>query len=106
MELLNVLKAQSTWLFDTNDINPRGKNFLPEMLEWLKEKYQFQTTPASIKDVDQTKGLAFRTGSFSLGIEALAVDLTLYTDGVIGNTYSSTHATDLVLREVLSEWAL
>jgi hypothetical protein len=106
MELLNVLKAQSVWLFDTNDLNPRGRNFLPEMLEWLKDRYEFQTAPASVTDLDDTKGLAFKRGSFSLGGDTLVVELTLYNDGVIANTFASTNATDLFLEDVFSESAV
>jgi hypothetical protein len=106
MELKNVLKAQSVWLFDTHDINPRGKNFLPEMLEWLKERYNFQVAPASVKELDETKGLAFKRGSFSLGGESLVVEITLYNDGVIANTFSSTSATDLFLKDIFAESAI
>src|ERR1035438_3902196 len=100
MQLLNVLKAQSVWLFETHDLNPRGKSFLPEMLEWLKERYEFQTAPASVKDIDDSKGLTFKQGSFPLGSDTLVVEISLYNDGVIANTYSSTAATDMFLKDV------
>jgi hypothetical protein len=102
MELLNVLKAQSVWLFDANDLNPRGQYFFPELIEWLAEIYQFKKSPKTPDDLDETKGLAFKQGAFSLGDELLAVELTLYNDGVIANTYSSTRATDLFLEDALS----
>jgi hypothetical protein len=105
MQLINVVKAQSVWLFDTADINPRGKVFLPDMLEWLKDKYIFQTAPKSIAEVDDTKGLAFKQGSFLLGGERLLVEITLYNDGVIANTVSSTTATDMFLKDFFSNTA-
>jgi len=106
MELLNVLRAQSVWLFDTHDLNPRGKSFLPEMLEWLKDRYEFQTAPISVADLDDSKGLAFKLGSFPLGGDTLVVEITLYNDGVIANTFSSTTATDLFLKDVFSQAAI
>lgn len=105
MELLNVLKAQSVWLFDANDLNPRGKSFFPDLIEWMTEIYQFQKVPKSPDDLDDTKGLAFKQGVFSLGDEALTVELTVYNDGLIANTYSSTRATDLFLQDALSNAA-
>jgi hypothetical protein len=106
MQLLNVLRAQSVWLFETSDINPRGKTFMPDMLEWLKERYEFQTAPASVKDLDDSKALAFKQGSFPLGNDRLIVELALYSDGVIANSYSSTTATDMFLKDVFSQSAI
>ena len=105
MELLNVIRAQSVWLFDPNDLNPRGKNFLPELIDWLRAKYNFQQVPTGPSDLDETKGLAFKLGEFQLGSERLAIELKIYTDGVIANTYSSTQATDKFLDGVLTSIA-
>jgi hypothetical protein len=101
MELLNVLKAQSTWLFDVNDLNPRGKFFLPEMLDWFRERYNFLKAPSSVTDLDETKGLAFKHGSFHLGSDQLVVEVTIYNDGLLANSYSSTQATDIFLDDAL-----
>jgi hypothetical protein len=106
MELLNVLKAQSVWLFETSDLNPRGTSFLPEMLEWLKDRYEFHVAPTSVTDLDDSKGLAFKRGSFPLGGDTLVAEITLYNDGVIANTFSSTTATDLFLKDVFSQSAI
>jgi hypothetical protein len=101
MELLNILRAQAVWLFDANDLNPRGKHFLPELVEWLKETYKFRQAPKSFDDLDDTKGLAFKQGAFQLANDSLTVEFTIYTDGLIANTYSSTDATDLFLHDIL-----
>ncbi len=105
MELLNVLKAQSVWLFDANDLNPRGKHIFPDLIEWLKDRYEFQQAPKSPDDLDETKGLAFKQGSFPLGKDLVTVEATIYTDGLIANTWSSTRATDLFLEDALSNAA-
>jgi hypothetical protein len=101
MELLGVFKAQAVWLFDANDLNPRGKYIFPDLIDWLRKTYQFQQTPKSPNDVDESKGLAFKQGAFRLGADLVTVEFTLYTDGVIANTYSSTQATDLFIEDVI-----
>jgi hypothetical protein len=101
MQLLNVNRAQAVWLFDVNDLNPRGKFFLPELLEWLKETYNFQQSPKSVNDLDETKGLTFKQGAFHMGDDLLTVEVAIYNDGLIANTYSSTHATDVFLQNLL-----
>jgi len=103
MELLNVARARSMWLFDINDLNPRGKSVLSDILEWLKNSYVFSKFPASINDQEaQTKALAFLQGNFQLREEFfIDVDLRLYNDGIIADTRSSTDDTDLFLNDVL-----
>jgi hypothetical protein len=105
MQLLSVGRAQSVWLFDANDLNPRGRYIFPDLIEWLKEEGQFEVFPKSPDDLDETKGLAFKRGSFPLGNEDLTVELTLYNDGVIANTYSSTKATDIFIENTLTNAA-
>jgi hypothetical protein len=102
MELLNVVRAQSVWLFDANDLNPHGKNFFTDLIEWMKEHYQFQKSPSTPEDLDPSKGLAFKQGAFNMGGEQLTVELTIYNDGLIANSYSSTRATDRFLEDALS----
>ena len=38
MELLNVQKARSVWLFDSNDLNPRGRSIGTDLFEWIKAR--------------------------------------------------------------------
>jgi len=103
MELLNVMAAKSVWLFDINDLNPQGKSFIPDLFAWLTERYQFRTFPKSPSDLDETKGLAFKegTGRTDEG-DPINFELTIYNDGVIANTWSSTRYTDAFIEQVLS----
>lgn len=103
MKTLNVISARSIWLFDINDLNPRGKDIVPELLGWLKENYQFDKAPASINDVSDVKSFKFERGRFMVKEEIyIAVDLEIYNDGIIGNSRSSTRDTDKFLEDVLS----
>jgi len=102
VQVLSVATARSVWLFDMNDLNPKGKSFLPDLMSWLKEKYKFQTVPKSLDDVDQqTKGLMFKAGEFHADAETVNVNLGIYTDGLTADTWSSTKDSDLFLDELL-----
>jgi len=103
MQLLNVLTARSTWLFDVNDLNPRGKSFFSDLIVWLRGRYGFSTFPSTPSDVDQSKGLAFKGGKFQTKDKVnLAVELIIYTDGLVANTYSSTEDTDMFIEDALA----
>jgi len=102
-----VVSAKSTWLFDLNELNPRGKAIFPELLEWLEEEYHFEKAPKSTTDLDDTKALLFSQGSFQVREEIfVGVELRVYTDGLIATTWSSTRDTDAFLSDVLTSAAV
>ena len=104
MELLNVVKARSVWLFDLNDLNPRGKSVFPRLIEWLKDNCSFSKVPSSATDFDETKALAFLDGHFQIrGGSFLSVDLRIYNDGLIADTRSSTTDSDAFLKYLLDQ---
>lgn len=104
MELLNVVKARSIWLFDPNDLNPRGKSVLPDLIDWLKDNYSFSKVPSSPTDFDDTKALPFLDGHFQVKEEIfIGVDLRIYTDGLVADTRSSTTESDAFLKDVLDQ---
>jgi len=106
MELLNVITARSAWIFDINELNPRGKSLYPDLFDWLKDAYHFQKFPSSVTDVDETKALAFSQGEVQVREEIfVAVELKIYTDGLVANTWSSTQDTDAFLDDVLKSAA-
>jgi hypothetical protein len=102
MEKVSVGLARSIWLFDVNELNPTGKNFLPDLLLWLGEKYSFQTFPRSIADLDkEQKGFIFKTGEFQSAAGAITVNFSFFNDGVVAETWSSTENGDELLGELL-----
>ena len=106
MQLLNVATARSTWLFDLNDLNPRGKNVMDDLVGWLKDAYRFEKAPSSSTDLDESKGLAFKRGSFQVKEEIfVAVNVTIYADGIVADTWSSTHDADAFIQDALSSAA-
>ena len=115
MELLSVQRARSAWIFDANDLNPRGKEMGTELLNWLKDAYRFSKFPASVTDLDDSKALYFGGGKFHVpkeGLlvqpireEAITVELRVYNDGIVGDTRSSTDDTDAFLSDVVESFA-
>jgi hypothetical protein len=101
MQLLSVIRARSIWLFDTLDLNPFGKHL--EVIEWLKENYHFLKYPSSIADFDRSGGLAFSNGAFQIKDDlVIDVGLSIYPDGLVADTRSSTKDTDVFLENLLS----
>ena len=103
MELLNVITARAIWLFDLNELNPRGKSFFSDLLDWLKDSYNFDKAPSSTTDLDKdTKAWSFVRGSFQVGDEIFVdVNLKVYIDGLIADTWSSTRDSEAFLADAV-----
>jgi hypothetical protein len=102
MQKISVGLARSIWLFDVNDLNPTGKSFFPDILLWLGEKYSFQTFPKSLADRDEEKkGYLFKAGEFQSTEGAITVNFSLFGDGVVAETWSSTENGDAFLEDVV-----
>jgi hypothetical protein len=103
MELLNIVTARAVWLFDISELNPRGKTLFPEIFEWMKDTYNFDTSPKSVNDIDSTKAFVFSRGTFQVREEIfIDVELKIYSDGFIANTSSSTRDAEAFLEDALN----
>ena len=112
MRVLKVIIARSIWLFPAAHMNPEGKAIDIDLIEWLKKTYQFQKYPSSAYDLDsETKSLAFSGGKFKSGYEKngkeryVSLSLSIYPDGLVVNTESSTLEGDKFLEEGLTSVA-
>ena len=106
MQKISVGLARSVWLFDINELNPAGKSIFPDVLIWLGEKYSFQSFPKSIAEIDpEKKGYLFKTGQFQTDDEEITVNFSIYSDGLIAETWNSTEKGDLLLDEILHSGA-
>jgi len=91
MKLKSVMTARAVWLFDINDLNPKGKSIFPDLFDWLKEQYHFQKIPQSMEDRNAQGGLTFTSGDFQVKEEIfIDVGLEVYNDGLVAITRSST----------------
>lgn len=102
MELLNVVTARVIWSFDINELNPTGQKVFPALLDWLKQTYNFEKAPSSVADRDESQGLSFLRGSFQAKEEIFViVQLKMYRDGFIADTWSSTRDSEAFLGDAL-----
>ena len=103
MELLSVIRARSIWLLQLQDINPRGKYIEGHLIEWLRDRYHFLKCPSSVYDRDTSQALVFVNGSFKVedGL-SINIDLSIYNDGLIADSRSSTKNTDTFIEDILN----
>jgi hypothetical protein len=104
MDLLNVNLARSVWLFNIDELNPQGKNILADLIDWLKETYHFEKGPESLEGLNDNKGLSLLNGEFQVRPEIfIQTNLTVYLDGVVAETRSSTTDADAFISDVLEQ---
>src|ERR1051326_6239646 len=119
MKLIHVQKARAIWLFDWRDLNPRGKDVTEDLIDWIKDSYQFATAPdtqvahlavpttSSASTGQAPEGLVFHRGHFQVR-EELFVEissLSIFADGIVIDTPSSTHDADRFARDLLESAA-
>jgi hypothetical protein len=106
MQLLSVGVARSVWLFDIKELNPAGKNIFPDILMWAGGRYSFKSFPKSVNEVDEkTKGFVFKTGEFQAKDDVITVNVSLFTDGLVAESWASTEKTDAFLEDLLQSAA-
>ena len=105
MKLLSVKQARAIWLIQLVDLNPRGLNLLT-LIPHIVTKYKFQLFPVKPDELGfgkETKEIKFSGGSFQKDPQHdIGVDLTLYNDGLVVDTRSSTEDSDIFLSEFLN----
>ena len=108
MKCLSVISARCTWLFNLNELNPKGLRLFPQLTDALTEAYDFDDQPDDAPlepGTDKAQpGLKFKNGQFEIGDGAVRVALELYDDGIIGESAVSTEVTSLFLQHAI-DWA-
>src|SRR5260370_13395488 len=103
MEVINVRGARSIWLVDTRHLNPRGMSLYP-IFAAIKDRYKFQTFPRTPEELALTnpQGVTFGGGVFAVEDRYHAVNkATMYADGFVADTGSSTAFSDAFLEDLL-----
>jgi hypothetical protein len=100
MKILFVGLARAIWLFDLSRFNSQGISYQAALVE-IGKRYKFAKIPNSIIDFDERKGLPFKAGTFvnSKG-RSLLISFTIYIDGFVAETMSSTDDATEFLVEV------
>jgi hypothetical protein len=109
MKLIHTKLARSIWLFDIRDLNPKGKDIVADLVEWIKDKYSFAIAPDPDNPVPEPSlaksptlpqqappqasgGMLFQRGRFQAQEDIFVeiASLTIYDDGIVVDTTSST----------------
>jgi len=104
MEIIKVQLARSVWLFDTQELNPRGLRLFPEIYSALYRRYSFSSIPKP-EEIQAGGSLYFKQGRFldpQSGV-SVEIELELHGDGLVSNCRHSTEAADAFLKDSL-EW--
>jgi hypothetical protein len=101
MQLNSVLLARAFLFLESNDLNPRGTAFFPDVIRALTERYRFQKVPGKIEELDETKGVEFVLGYSGNTTIDKAV---LYAKGMSLDTRATTQESEAILEEILT-WA-
>lgn len=103
MKILSVRVARSVWLFPTDYINPNGSSVIP-VIEGVIDRYSFLVHP-SLAEVfnSENMSLELKAGTFIRQDNIpVHVSLSVYRDGMVADTQSSTMDSDLFLEDVLT----
>ena len=104
MKLLSVKQARAIWLINLIDLNPRGRNILALVAD-IVNKYKFfkYPNPTKPEEFDLSTGIKFQSGTFMRETQPdIMVDLTVYNDGLLADTRSSTDDSDAFLHDLLT----
>ncbi len=101
MEIVNVQLARTIWLFDTQELNPKGVSLYPEIFNGFARRYQFAVCPKP-EEIQSGGSLHFKQGKFVYDSLPVEVDFDLHSDGLVASCRHSTDAADQFLMDVVA----
>lgn len=103
MKLLSVNLARSIWFGYFIDFNPKGKSLYP-VIPLLINSYKFKTFPSQTDIPNFNEGIKFEEGEFrNEEGDIIGMNFTVYGDGLLAESRSSTEDTDDFLEDVMME---
>jgi hypothetical protein len=100
MEVIKVQLARTIWLFDIQELNPKGASLYPEIYDGLGLRYDFATRPTA-EQIQSGESLHFKHGKFVYEQTPVELDLDMHTDGVVASCRHSTEAAHSFLVDCL-----
>ena len=102
MKLAAIHSSRVSALVELVDLVPDGKIFLPDLINSIATQCEFRKFPDSPeKLIDQSNGALFEMGKWE---DQPIHKLTLFRDGIVIETSSTTEETDATLQALL-QWA-
>jgi hypothetical protein len=104
MKLLSVKQARSIWLVNIGDLNPRGLSLFG-LITPIVNKYKFKIYPTKPDELigKNVTEIKFNGGSFQKNNKhIISVNLTIFNDGLVVDTRSSTTDSDAFLSDFLN----
>src|SRR5216684_3592929 len=104
MKLLGTTLARAIWVIDMQQLNPNGRSLM-DLFQAMGKRYRFSKFPQHLLDYNEEKALAFLSGTFLKSpTEDVRVGLTIYTNGITGDSISSTENSEAFLQD-MAQWA-
>jgi hypothetical protein len=89
MEVIKVQLARTVWLFDTQELNPKGISLYPQIYDRFSRRYQFTGLPKP-EEIHSGGSLNFKHGKFVSDSLIVEVDFDLHSDGLVASCRNST----------------
>lgn len=106
MQLLSINLARSLWFCNLLEINPKGLNLYPIIIPLLVDSYKFKKYPSAQELLDEAAGLKFEYGEFiPKDGNPIIINFTIFSDGLVADTRSSTKDSDAFLAEILTRFS-
>ena|SRR5579871_883505 len=103
VRISQISLARVVWLVEMFRMNPEGFALGP-VHRGLIERYGFLNHPVPGPDsFNSTKGAIYKGGEFRFNERSLAVDLTVYNDGLVVDSATSTAVSEAFLND-LAGW--
>jgi len=100
--LLSVGLARAFWFMDVNELNPNGRDLFTHLFPSFVDDYKFKGYPVAGQDFKD--GMKFTGGEFEKEDgTVIGFNVTIYTNGISADTFSSTNDSDAFLKEALDE---
>ena len=98
MDLLNVAVARSIWNFDLAELNNKGRRLYPDVIELIRDHYDFEDELDNVKLEDR---FTLLNGQYQAKHALISVSLRFFSDGISAETTSTTDDSDAFLSDVL-----
>jgi hypothetical protein len=99
MKLSAIAMARATILVEVETLDPKGRAFAPAVFSTFGAKYSFVKIPQKLDEIDPQKGIKFEVGKAG---EIVVDSLTIFKDGIVVDTRSSTEDSEKVILELLT----